>query len=93
MGADKIQFETILDMFDVYGEPCSNCIYSEDNCYCHKNHRQKTVLVSCGHIPEIKVRRKGGCPDHKIKEGDWWGEDPIRPGTTGDYGGSRTSIL
>ena len=88
----KITFQTIPDMYEVYGEPCSNCIHSVEDVYCKKDHRQKRVNIECGHIPEVYVRRKGGCPDHKIKEGDWWGEDPIRP-TSGCYGGSKTNIL
>ena len=86
-------FQNIPMMFVVYGEPCSNCIHSEEDCYCHKGHRQKKVTIHEGHIPEVYVRRKGGCPDHEIKEGDWWGEDPISPSTSGVYGGTKTSII
>jgi hypothetical protein len=91
--AAREAFETIPDMWAVYGEPCSNCVHYSDGVYCVKGHsRQKTVRINMGHIPDADVRRKGGCPDHQIKEGDWWNEDPIRP-FSGEYGGSKTSII
>ena len=72
-----IEFKTIPDMFEVYGEPCSNCIHSHEDCFCEKDHRQKKVAIYEGHIPEVTVREKGGCSDHEIQEGNWWGEEPI----------------
>ena len=88
----KPEYQNIPAMFDDYGEPCSNCVHSAEDSFCRKDHRQKVVSIYEGHISEVTVRRKGGCPDHQIKKGDWWGEDPIRA-FSGEYGGSKTSII
>lgn len=85
-------FASIPDMFDTYGEPCSNCQLFEDGLWCAKGHRQKMVSIDTGHMPEVVVRRIGGCQDHKIMEGTWHGEDPVKPHQSG-YGGSSTNIL
>ena len=89
---DAGEFETIPDMWKVYGEPCSNCRRYIKGAYCFKRHRQQRVTINKGHIPEVVVRRKGGCPDHKMKVGDWWGEDPIKPHSA-TYGGTKTNFL
>lgn len=87
-----IEFENIPEMFDAYGEPCSNCTLYDDGVLCTAGHRQREVVINTGHIPSVTVRRRGGCPDHVIKEGDWWNEDPIKRHQSG-YGGSSTNLL
>lgn len=89
---DRQDFRTIPDVYLVYGEPCNNCTLYYEGALCEKKHRQKLVSVATGHIPELTVRRQGGCPDHELKEGVWWNEEPLQR-TTGDYGGNPTSIL
>ncbi|AGP86551.1 hypothetical protein I876_14330 [Alteromonas mediterranea U7] len=69
----KPEYKNILAMFDDYGEPCSNSIHSAEDSFCRNGHRQKVVNICEGHIPEVTVLKKGGCTDHEIKEGDWWG--------------------
>jgi hypothetical protein len=86
------EFESIPAMFVVYGEPCSNCTRYLEGAFCELRHRQREVSIGTGHIPAVTVRRRGGCPDHNLKEGTWWGEDPIKPHQSG-YGGSSTNIL
>ncbi len=92
MKTEKLAFDTIPDVHAVYGEPCNNCTLWEDGVWCAKRHRQKDVTVLQGHIPDLTVRRFGGCPDHALKEGVWWHEDPIKPHQSG-YGGSSTNLL
>lgn len=87
-----LSFANIPDVFDEFGEPCNNCKLYEQGMWCAKWHRQKTVAIETGHIPELTVRRLGGCSDHQILEGTWHGEDPIKPFQSG-YGGSSTNIL
>jgi len=85
----------IREMAEIYGEPCSNCDNLADGGWCEKGHRIKPVCVINGHIPEVLVRRKGGCPDHLLGTkwaNAWFGEDPIKP-YSGVYGGTKTNIL
>lgn len=82
----------ISELFGLYGEPCSNCSLWDGGVICIKRHRQKTISIERGHIPEAVVRRRAGCPDHVLKDGHWWHEDPIKPHQSG-YGGSSTNIL
>ena len=87
--------ETIPDFFAIYGEPCNNCELYSDGCLCEKGHRQHRVSISLGHIPELTCRKRGGCPDWIMltsKTDAWWGEDPLYR-CSGDYGGSKTSLL
>ncbi|AXQ69845.1 hypothetical protein HOU03_gp423 [Caulobacter phage CcrSC] len=84
--------ESIPDASKVYGEPCNNCKLWDDGFYCLKRHRQKTITINTGHMPDITVRKAGGCPDHEIMAGVWWHEDPIKPHQSG-YGGSSTNLL
>lgn len=86
------EFETIPDMALVYDEPCSNCLHYSDGVCCTKGHRQKTVIISTGRIAEVVVRKKGGCRDHNIKEGLWWGQEPYYY-CSGCYGGSKRSVI
>lgn len=89
----KPEFEDIPDMAAVYGEPCNNCALWSEGLWCEKGHRQKDVVIATGHIPDLTVRRVGGCSDHAMKEsGPWWHEDPIKPHQSG-YGGSSTNLL
>ena len=76
----------------LYSEPCNNCALWEGGLWCARGHRQKTIQMETGHIPELTFRKMGGCPDHVLKEGVWWWEDPIKPHQSG-YGGSSTNIL
>lgn len=85
-------FGDVPSVHAVYGEPCNNCSRWQDGSWCEMRHRQKDVAVVRGHIPELTVRRVGGCPDHLPKEGVWWHEDPPKRHQSG-YGGSSTNIL
>jgi hypothetical protein len=81
--------------FKIYGEPCNNCERYTDGCFCENGHRQRTCAIRLGHIPELTYRRQGGCPDWvrlTSKTDAWWGEEPPYR-CSGDYGGSKTSIL
>lgn len=90
MVKDKASYENVPEMAKDYGEPCSNCKLF-DGC-CDAGHRTKRVIISTGHLPEVWVRRIGGCQDHQINAGLWYSEDRPRPFSQG-YGGSSTNIL
>lgn len=90
MKQEKLVFEHIPEMAATFGEPCSNCAKYDG--FCDLGHRTKAVGIATGHIPEAIVRRVGGCSDHVFREGDWYGEEPLYR-CSGDYGGSKTSIL
>lgn len=92
MRSEQQCFESVPDMFAVYGEPCNNCLLFEAGMWCVKHHRQKDVAIATGHIPELTVRRMGGCPDHQMMEGTWHNEEPPKRHQSG-YGGSSTNIL
>lgn len=92
MRRETLVLESIPEVFEEFGEPCNNCKLWDDGILCLKKHRQRKIHVATGHIPELVVRKIGGCPDHLIKEGVWWHEDPIKPHQSG-YGGSSTNIL
>lgn len=92
MGRDRERFENPQTMAAVYGEPCDACDLWESGSWCVREHRQKRVVIETGHIPELTVRRRGGCPDHKPKAGLWWHEDPPSGGNAG-YGGTSTNLL
>jgi hypothetical protein len=87
-----VTFENMPEMFDAFGEPCNNCTRYPDGLICDLGHRQKVVRIASGHIPEVTVRKRGGCADHLLKEGDWWNEDPVKRHQSG-YGGSSTNLL
>jgi hypothetical protein len=92
---ESITFEDMREMFEEYGEPCSNCDNLSDGGWCEKGHRCKSVDVKLGHMPTILVRKKGGCPDHVLGEkwkAGWFGEDAVKP-YSGVYGGTKTNIL
>jgi hypothetical protein len=89
-----MDLESIQDFYNRFGEPCNNCINYYHGAFCDLGHRQKRVGISTGHIPELTYRRKGGCPDWKIDEGlgVWHHEEPLFK-CSGEYGGSKTSII
>lgn len=86
------RFEDCIKLAEVYGEPCNNCNNYHNGSFCNKNHRQKEALVEKGHIPFLTVRKMGGCPDHDMKTGLWWHENPPH-GCSNGYGGTKTNIL
>lgn len=75
-----------------FGEPCNTCALWENGYFCARRHRQKDVRIDTGPYDLFTVRRRGGCADHKLKEGPWWHIDPVKP-FQGGYGGSSTNIL
>ncbi len=89
---EKIIFLNVQAMAEIYGEPCNNCNFYIDGTYCDKSHRQKRVGIDTGHIPELVVRRKNGCPDHDIRAGIWWHEEIVRPFSS-VYGGTKVNII
>ena len=85
---------TRFDFYAVYGEPCNICKHYYHGSFCDLGHRQKKITIETGHIPELVTRKKGGCPDHIIDQTleHWWHEEPLYR-CSGDYGGSKTSLL
>jgi len=89
------KLDNVEGFFIIYGEPCNNCELYEDGVLCGKGHRQHRVSIAMGHISELVCRKKGGCQDWTLltsKTDAWWGEEPLYR-CSGDYGGSKTSIL
>lgn len=85
---------SIPDFFIMFGEPCNNCVNYYKGSFCDLNHRQKKITIATGHIAELTYRRKGGCPDWKLDtELIYWHHEEPRYKCSGDYGGSKTSLL
>jgi hypothetical protein len=85
-------FETVFYAYCWYGDLCSTCKHLPDG-YCEQGYRTKTAVILTGHVPDVVVRKKGGCEDHEWKDGClMWDEEPPVP-RGDDYGGVSTSLL
>ncbi len=88
------KLEEVNDAIALFGNPglCSNCALYEDGIICLKNHRVKPITISTGRLARVFVRKRGGCTDHVLKDGSWWGYQPSSS-TGSDYGGVSTSLF
>jgi hypothetical protein len=92
VGIPREHVHDVGDLTATFGEPCNTCALWSNGAWCEPRHRQKDVIVETGPHDRFTVRRRGGCPDHKLIDGPWWHIDPVRPFQSG-YGGSSINIL
>ena len=90
---DTEHLDSIREMYELYGEPCNNCV-NYTGLSCKLSNRTKRFIVDLGHISDVNVRRLGGCPDWQLDETltKWHGEISLY-NVSGDYGGSKTSLI